>query len=327
MRTEKEILDWLRTRLARQRARGLAVGIGDDAAVLTPRAGWDYVVTTDLFIENVHFRRRWMRPRQVGAKALARSLSDIAAMGAVPRFALLSVAVPRALAARWLKEFFSGAIAVAHKFGVALAGGDLGSAREAVEVDAIAVGEGEHGRALRRSGAKPGDSIFVTGALGAARAGLEVLGHGWRGRRSFAAIVRAHQQPVPRCAVGRYLVRRRIASAAIDTSDGLSTDLHHICEESRVGARVEASRIPLPKDAATIRELLKLDPLSLALDGGEDYELLFTVPRKKAVRVPGRIHGVRVTRIGEITRAPRVILVGTSGRERLLRAGGWDHFR
>lgn len=327
MRSEKEILDWLRARLKRARTRGLALGLGDDAALLRLRPTCQLVVTTDLFLEDVHFRRQWMTAAQAGYKAVARALSDLAAMGAAPRFLFLSVAVPRALGRRWLEQFFRGAVKTARAFRVALAGGDLGSAQHGVVVDVTSVGEVERSRALLRSGARPGDAIFLTGTAGLARAGLEVLRRGLERRSVFAPAVRTHVRPVPRCAVGRYLVRRRLASAAIDTSDGLSTDLNHICEESKVGARIEASRIPLPATAAKIRDLLRLDPFSLALHGGEDYELLFTVPAARVRRLPAKIQGVRVTRIGEITRARRVVLVEVSGRERVLRAGGFDHFR
>lgn len=327
MPNEKEILDRLRTRYGKTGSRGLRVGIGDDAAVLMPRAGWELVVTTDLFLEDAHFRREWMEASAIGSKAVARTLSDIAAMGAVPRFAFLSLAVPGKLSGRWLEEFFRGAVAFARRFGVTLAGGDLASTPDGVVVDAVAIGEVERGRALLRSGASAGDAIFVTGRLGLARLGLEALRRGAQGVKSLRAAVRAHTHPVSRCAIGRYLLRQGLAAAAIDLSDGLSTDLHHIAEESGVGARLDASRIPVPAIPAAVRDKLGLDPLTLALHGGEDYELLFTTPRAKVAWVPKRILGVPLTRIGEITSGRNILLVSPAGRELLLRPLGFDHFR
>lgn len=327
MRSEKEILDWLRARFAHRRARGLVVGIGDDAAVLAPRPGYEYTVTTDLFLEDVHFRHQWMGAREVGYKALACALSDLAAMGATPRFAFLSVAVPRKLKGRWIEDFFLGVGDLARKFDVALAGGDLGRTPDRVVADVVGIGEVERGRALRRSGAKPDDAVFLTGRLGLARAGLEVLLRRGAKRGWLRAAIRAHLKPSPRCSIGRYLVSKAIATAAIDISDGLSTDLNHICEESRVGARIDANKIPLPAISAALRDRLGLDLLTLALEGGEDYELLFTVPRVKADRVAKKILGVPVARIGVITRRREVVLVAPSGREVAMRPLGFDHFR
>jgi thiamine-monophosphate kinase len=165
MPSEKQILDELRARYGKARVRGLRLGIGDDAALLRSRAGCELVVTTDLFLEQVHFRREWTSARNAGSKAAARALSDIAAMGAIPRFVFLSVAVPRRLSGRWLEEFFRGAVALSRRFAVALAGGDLASSPDRVVLDVVGVGEVERGRALLRSGARPGDAIFVLGYL------------------------------------------------------------------------------------------------------------------------------------------------------------------
>lgn len=327
MPSEKQILDELRARYGKARVRGLRLGIGDDAALLRSRAGCELVVTTDLFLEQVHFRREWTSARNAGSKAAARALSDIAAMGAIPRFVFLSLAVPRRLSGRWLEEFFRGALALSRRFAVALAGGDLASSPDRVVLDVVGVGEVERGRALLRSGARPGDAIFVTGTLGLARLGLEFLRRRAIRFAPLRAALRAHLTPSPRCSVGRYLVRRQLATAAIDLSDGLSTDLHHLCEESGVGASIDASRIPIATIPADVRDRFGLDPLNLALHGGEDYELLFTVPRAKASRVPRLILGVSLTRIGEVTRERDVMLVAPSDRNLRLRPLGFDHFR
>lgn len=323
----------------------LILGIGDDAAVFRQGAGRDTVVTADMLVEGVDFRLEagWSSPRDLGHKALAVSLSDVAAMGAQPRFCLLSVGVPRAL---WLggfaEEFYRGVRALAGLYGVRVIGGDTSRTPERVVVDSVVLGEVRRGRALTRAGARAGDQIFVTGSLGGAAAGLRVLESRRAGNRrpgsrqtppassSNVALTRAERglvrrqtRPSPRVEWGELLGERGLATASIDLSDGLSSDLAHVCRESGVGARVEASLLPLDP-------LLKTAPaeeaLALALDGGEDFELLFTVSPRKASRLPREVGGVPVTRVGEVTaERGKVRLIG-DGRARLLRPGGFEHF-
>jgi thiamine-monophosphate kinase len=312
----------------------LLTGIGDDAAVIRPRAGFDTIVTADLLVEGIDFllEPTWTRPRELGHKALAVSLSDVAAMGARPRFCLLSVGLP---AARWqtdfLEEFYAGVRALAARHGVAVIGGDTSRTPERVVIDSVVLGEVKRGRAVLRSGARAGDQIFVTGALGGAAAGLKILegraaGFKTLERRAERRLVERQLKPLPRVEWGALLGGRGLASALIDLSDGLSSDLAHLCRESRVGARVEAALLPLdPLLKST--NATEADALSLALDGGEDFELLFTVRPRDAARLPREVCGVPATRVGEITGARGKIRIIEGGRERVLKPGGFEHFK
>ncbi len=292
------------------RGAGVRVSIGDDCAVLRLPRGHEALVTTDFNLENIHFRRAWHPPGSVGHRCLARGLSDIAAMGGEPIAAFLSLALPRDVQQKWVDQFLRALLRLAGRFGVALAGGDIAQSRGGVLADIVVLGSVPTGKAVLRSGARAGDLIYVTGQLGGAAAVLHRLRAGKRVRtKDFPA----HFYPTPRLEVGRYLREHRLASAMIDISDGLSTDLNHICEESRVGARIAASNIPAADNT----------DLPLALHGGDDYELLFTVPAK--MRVPTNIAGVQITRIGEIVRGRGVRIVQNESEEKLA-PHGWQHF-
>jgi thiamine-monophosphate kinase len=308
---------------------GLRLGIGDDCALLAPRRGEELAVTTDLSIAGRHFRLDWHQPEAVGYRALARGLSDLAAMGARPVAAFLSLGVPRelTLAAKrcsWVQRFLDGFLALAEAHRTPLAGGDLAESPVAV-ADIVLVGAVPRGRALLRSGARPGDQLYVTGALGGAAAGLArlaVVASAARGNppripKKLAAQLAPHLYPQPRIAQGLWLQRRGLASAALDVSDGLSSDLAHLCAESGVAAEVDAALVPIALGAT----------LNQALDGGEDYELLFTAP--VAARLPRSIAGVPVTRIGRIVKArkgrPAITLLTPQGAQPL-EARGWEHF-
>ena len=290
----------------------MPVGIGDDCAVLRPPRGHELLVTTDFSLENVHFRRDWHPAECVGHRCLARGLSDIAAMGGDPRAAFLSLALPADLPQRWADGFLRGLLKLAARCKVPLAGGDVAQSPAGVLADIMVVGSVPRGRAILRSGARPGDALYVTGALGGSAAAIRQMSGG---KKLRAAQSRAHFFPEPRIAVGRRLRQRRLASAAIDLSDGLSTDLSHIAEESGVGAVVYADSMPLAKGVT----------LALALHGGEDYELLFTAAPR--TRLAEEIAGVRVTRIGEVIRGNRVFLCDRNGRREPLLPRGWEHFR
>lgn len=314
----------IRARAGNLRAsRDLVVGMGDDCAVLRPRRGEDLVMTTDLLLENVHFRRKWHPPQSVGHRALARGLSDLAAMGARPVAAYLSMALPAELVGRWLDQFLDGWFCLAAEHDVPLAGGDTSEAPRSgrkpglAMADVVLVGAVPSGRALLRSGALSGDLLYVSGKLGGSAAELRVL----RQRRAQAPApnsraTRSHPQlfPQPRLAVGRKLIERHIATAAIDISDGLSTDLHHLCEASGLGAIVDRDAIPLAPGAT----------LMDAVSGGEDYELLFTTRRKSRLRSVG---GVPVCLIGRMTPKPGIIeLRSHDGSRSLMPPRGWEHF-
>jgi thiamine-monophosphate kinase len=302
---ERELIRRIRA-TAGKTGGALLRGIGDDCALLRPAAGHELLVTTDFSLEGVHFRDDWHPADSAGHRCLARGLSDIAAMGGDPMAVFLSLAAPRDLPQRWLDGFLDGILKLASEFGVPLAGGDTAQSPAGVLADIAVLGSAPRGKALLRSGARRGDSIYVTGALGASAAAVQALKAGKKLRaRSHAA----HFYPAPRIAVGRRL--RGIASAAIDLSDGLSVDLAHICEESEVGAVIQAGSIPVAAGAT----------LEQALHGGEDYELLFT----SKGRVPKSIAGVQVTRIGEIVAKRGVWIEDGEGRGPLT-PGGWEHF-
>lgn len=311
-----------------RRIRGLAaasssqvrLGIGDDCAVLRPVPGTEVVVTTDLSLEGRHFKREWHSGGSAGHRCLARGLSDLAAMGAKPMAAFLSLALPQGLLAtkadrRWVDAFFTGLLALAAHYGVPLAGGDLATAPGAeILADIVLTGTVPRGKALLRCGASVGDGIYVTGSLGGSAAELARLAsHPKRFSRAVFTPTEGethpHLFPDPRIAVGQALLRRRLATAAIDISDGLSTDLTHLCEESRVGAVIEEAALPL---AGTLEE---------ALHGGEDYELLFT----SSGRVPRTIAGVPVCRIGTVKKRGGLQLKQADGKLTPLTPHGWEH--
>lgn len=312
-----------RIRARARRGRGVIRGIGDDCSVLRIPPGHEILVTTDFSLEGVHFRRDWHSPEVVGHRCLTRGLSDIAAMGGEPVAAFLSLALPPRLPQRWVDGFLRGFLKLARKLEVPLAGGDTAQSPAGALADIAVVGSVRRGQAILRSGARPGDGVYVTGALGAGAAALHKMLQS--GRKVREADYPRHFHPVPRLAVGRVLRERRLASSMIDLSDGLSTDLSHICEESSVGAEILVEALP----RALIGKTAKPVDASFALHGGDDYELLFTVPARK--RVPEKIAGVAVTRIGEITRGQKrgqkMLVIGADGRQSTLRPHGWEHFR
>jgi thiamine-monophosphate kinase len=321
---EEQLIERVRRKLP-HRGRSLRVGIGDDAAVLRPNRGLEWVITTDAFLENVHFLRSVYPPRAAGHKAIARATSDIAAMGARPRFFFLTLGLPEACTGAWLDAFLDGMAKAARRYGLVLAGGDT-TRYESVIASLTVLGEIEPERAILRSGAKPGDLICVSGTLGEAQLGLELVTAKMHKSRRWASLLKKHLWPDPRLALGAWLARNRIASSMIDTSDGLSTDLGHICDASGVGARISEEKIPMVQVPLELRDA-GFNPKRMALHGGEDYELLFTVPRRCASRLPRRFGGMPLTVIGEITREKGVFLIGEKGRATPLKPKGWDPFR
>ena len=315
---EKALIRRLRKLVAKGRARLPGIGIGDDCAVVPIPRGHQVLVTTDFSLENIHFKRAWHPPESVGHRCLARGLSDIAAMGGEPLAAFLSLALPRNLPQGWVDRFLRGLLKLAGDFKVELAGGDTAESPGGVLADIVVLGSVPKGRAVLRSGARPGDRIYVTGELGASAATLDLLSHGKKVRRLDYG---RHFYPTPRVAVGRVLREKGLASAMIDLSDGLSTDLHHVCEESGVGAEIEADAIPRASLGKTGRRI----DLRFALHGGEDYELLFTAPKGK--KVPPRIAGVTVRQIGVITRGGKVFLRNKEDVPQELLPLGWEHFK
>jgi thiamine-monophosphate kinase len=287
------------------------------------------VLSCDAFLEGVHFLAKTHPPDSVGYKSLARATSDLAAMGAVPRFFLLTLALPRERTGRWLEELLRGMGRAARSLGMRLIGGDT-TKNVAVAVSITVLGEVAPGQAVTRSGALPGDLIYVSGTLGRAQLGLQLVLAGKGRRESLAAIVRPHLYPRIRVELGSWLARHRIASAMIDISDGLSSDLARLAEASGVGARVRADLIPAAPVAEAISRLLprrRLDPLQMALHGGDDYELLFTVPRRKVKRLRAAPGFSNLTCIGAVAEDRRLLLVNRSGQTRALKPRGWDPFQ
>ena len=314
---ERELIAKIRKQalLKGRRKRGiLSLGIGDDCAILRPRSKQEIVVTTDLSLENVHFRREWHPPESVGHRCLARGLSDLAAMGARPEAAFLSIAIPEELTGAWMERFFNGFMALAERCQVPLAGGDTARAPMVI-VDIVLVGSVPQGKALLRSGARAGDVLYVTGALGGSAAELLALEQKPASFRGTSTAGHPHLYPEPRLAAGRKA--RKLATAAIDVSDGLSTDLAHLCEESRLAAEIDVAALPVDARAT----------LEQALHGGEDYELLFTASPKTSV--PKQLGGVLVHPIGLMKKPGRgsQMILNRNGVRSELVAAGWEHFR
>jgi thiamine-monophosphate kinase len=318
----------------------LHLGIGDDAAIISPGKN-DWVLSCDAFLEGVHFLAKTHPPDSVGYKSLVRATSDLAAMGARPRYFLLTLAIPANRTGAWLDEFLNGMARAARCLKIVLAGGDT-TKGSVVSTSITVVGEIGSGHAVTRSGARPGDVIYVSGTLGRAQLGLELLLHrkikasglhSGRARRSDRALqdlLRSHLYPQIQLALGTWLAKRRMASAMMDISDGLSTDLARLGSASGVGARILAELIPrvaIPAELSKLAGGLKLDPLQMALHGGEDYELLFTVsPRNvKSLRTAPGFSQLKA--IGEVTGGQSIVLIGPRGTQGTLEPQGWDPFR
>lgn len=331
MNGEQKLIERIRRAIPSRKVGGkssrsrLQLGIGDDAALISTSRGMDSVVTCDAFLEGVHFLLDVHSPESVGYKSLARATSDIAAMGATPRYCFLTLALPARRTGKWLDGFLSGISRAARECGVVMAGGDT-SCQPTIAISITVIGEVARDAAVKRSGAKPGDLIYASGTLGAAQLGLQLIRRGLHRQKKWKPLLRRHCFPSIRLALGDFLSSRHLASAMIDLSDGLSSDLSRLCAASRVGARIWSEKIPGIAVPAPLRAR-GFDPLTFALHGGDDYELLFTVPRRLAKKIPTRQIGVRLTRIGEITRKKEIMLVGESGRATLLKSAGWDPFR
>ncbi len=295
---------------------GVKAGIGDDCSILRIPAGRELLVTTDYSLEGVHFRREWHAAEVAGHRCLTRGLSDIAAMGGEPIAAFLSLALPPKLPQRWVDGFMRGLLKLAGESKVELAGGDTAESPGGVLADIVVVGSVPKGKAVLRSGARPGDRIYVTGELGGAAAALDLL---FSKERLDRDLFVRHFWPVARVGIGRSLRQKGIASSMIDISDGLSPDLAHICEQSGVGAEVREDAVPRARIGKAAREV----GLRFALHGGDDYELLFTSSKP----VPRKIAEVKVTEIGRVIRGRKMILLDAKGRRRALRPAGWEHFK
>jgi len=317
---ERRIITEIRRRLGGRRRKDVRLGMGDDAAVV--RSPKNLVITSDLLVEDYDFRKALHPPRLLGRKSLNVNLSDIAAMGGRPLHAVLGLALPRQTDWKWLSEFFRGFREASHRARVVLVGGDFSEARR-IMISVTVTGSAE--TFVPRSRARPGDFIYVSGSLGDAAAGLRLLKSGRRrGKgRAVSPLLKAFLDPAPRLELGSLLARKKLASAMIDVSDGLTIDLTHICEESEVGAEVELCRIPL---SGALRRFSK-NPLPLALNGGEDFELLFTVRPGDVPRLRRLSRRFKITAIGRITAGNRILAVDAAGRKKPLKIRGYEHFK
>jgi len=334
-RSEFDFINSLRQRVASS-SQSLVAGIGDDAAVIRDSPGKDTVISTDLLVEDIDFRRTTTPPYLLGHKALAVSLSDIAAMGARPQWSLVSIGVPEDVwETDFVDRFYDGLLDLANRYGVHLIGGDTSRTNESIVIDSIVAGECSAGMAVMRSGANAGDQIFVTGSLGAGAAGLRLIERGAHlaeqnlgdeDSQKLDHVLLRQLRPEPRVGWGMVLGEERLATSMIDLSDGLSSDLNRLCEASNTGGLIDASLLPIDERVTELCGRRALDPLQLALHGGEDFELLFTVKAENVARLPRRVDGVEITRIGEVTSATEGIRISEGARIWDLKPGGWKHF-
>jgi thiamine-monophosphate kinase len=328
--SERGVIDHIRRRLPAAPA-SLIVAPGDDAAVVVPERGAFQVLTTDAVVEEIHFDRRFSSLSDVGYRAVAVNASDIAAMGGTPTFALLSLLLPPSTSLADVDALLDGILEMASEARIAIAGGNLSRSPGPLVVDVAMTGHVRPRRILRRDGGRPGDGLYVTGTIGAAAAGLEWLKASAAAQRTDAGAmdecVRRHRRPNPRLRVGAMLGRTRAGTACMDLSDGLADAVRQIAEASGTGATIDASLLPLDPAAAAWFTSQGRDPVAAAMTGGDDYELLVAVPRKRGGRLRGvqrQSRGVPLTRIGELTSEPGIVLIRGGQVEPL--PTGFSHF-
>jgi thiamine-monophosphate kinase len=329
-------------KLSFQRSPDTMIGIGDDAAVLKIAPATLLLATTDMMIEGVHFDLAYTDFYSLGWKSAAINLSDIAAMGGKPRFCLTSLAIPAHIPVESVKDYYQGFTALVRAHKTILVGGDTCSSKDGLVISVTVLGEAKKRMAVPRTGAKQGDRIFVTGTLGDSGAGLELLksgvrcqGSGVRGKDlksnirkphpDIAKLIRKHLRPVPRVEWGRQIALSGCASSMIDVSDGLSSDLFHLCEDSGVGAVLLSDALPISRSLLKSADQLRRPPLHYVLSGGEDYELLFTVPLARMKRLEAL--PIPVTEIGMITTGNEMFLMDAAGRKTALQPTGYNHFK
>lgn len=306
-------------------------GIGDDCAVIGPYGGKVLLITTDLLIEDVHFMTGKIAPHELGEKAVAVNLSDIAAMGGTPRHLFVSLAVPYFTGMDLLKSLYDGMKGMCRRYGVNLLGGDTSSSPRGIFINVTVVGEAAEDKVLYRKGAVPGDHICVTGTLGDSALGLKLLqGELSAPEKLRKMFIAAHNRPEPQLKKAGMIARSGLASSMIDISDGLVSDLHHICTAGHVGARIFQERLPLSREMRTLCRAKDIAPYPFVLSGGEDYQLLFTVPERHVDELNSLFTKNRVpvpADIGVITAMEGIICVGPDGSESHVPPKGFDHFR
>ena len=330
--TEDELIEVIR-RLLAEDAPGVSLGLGDDAALVEMGLNLG-ILTADMLVEGVHFERRTVSANDLGYKALTVNVSDVAAMGGSPRYGLVSLGLPQDVDASWVVELYGGLRDAAQEYAMAVVGGDTSSSERLV-VSVAVTGEVARGGAVTRSGARPGDRLVVTGALGASAGGLMLLeapAHDVAQAVSSEwgrSLVDAHLRPVARVGEGQTLAQSG-ATAMMDVSDGLAKDLSRLCEASEVAGAVVLADVPIALSLKELADVLPhIDPLALALEGGEDYELLATLPPGAVAPAASKLadrFGTQLTEIGEIREGRGLIAIESDGTERPLEPRGWDHF-
>lgn len=327
MKSEFELIEAFARRIRRagDSPAGVVVGVGDDAAVVRVGAREDLVVTTDSLVEGIHFERRWLYGSNLGRRLAAVNLSDIAAMGAQPRFALVSFAIPPTTPSSFVEDIERGVVRALARHGARVVGGNITSTRGPLVCDMTLIGACPRGKAWRRN-ARAGDVIVVAGEIGAAAAGVSLLKAG----KKTGSLVNAYVRPVPRLDVARALTGNGTVRGAIDVSDGLSSDLIHLCEAAGVGCEIHAHALPLARGVRAFCRARRFDPVDWALHAGEDYALILAIPRRSIAAACRSIQrtGVHAAIVGRFTRERGAYRIIESGRRsRAFRAGGWDHMR
>ena len=326
MKSEFELIEAL-ARAVRPRARGakgIVVGIGDDAAAVRAPAGADLVVTTDAMVEGRHFERTWLSPRQMGWRLAAANLSDIAAMGARPCWALVSLVLPRSVSGLYAEAIERGAAEHLARYGAVIVGGNVASTDGPLVCDMTLLGTCKRGRVWERR-AQAGDAIVVAGVLGAAAAGVETLKQGKRD----AALIKAYRRPIPRIDIARALASNRNIHGAIDISDGLSSDLIHLCEANNLGCEIDAGALPIPRGVRAFCSARRKNPIEWALHAGEDYALLLSVAPQRAVAICRMIRnsGAPASIIGCFTASRGIYGILDDRGVRAFDSRGWDHLK
>jgi thiamine-monophosphate kinase len=327
---EFELIHRLTSRL-KYRAANSVLSIGDDCAVYPVKSGAYEVISTDALVEDIHFKLTTITPEALGRKALAVSLSDIAAMGGTPKRVLVTLGIPKKISVDFLDKLYSGFDSICNQFQVEIAGGDTVSSPKCFFINVSIIGEANPKRVFSRMGAQPGDSIFVTGALGDSSLGLKLLSKKTKPTKDHKFLIDRHLNPTPRVVEAGILARSKLnVSAMIDISDGLVQDLYHICKASKVGAKIQADKIPQsPEFVRTCKKNLYA-PSPFLLNGGEDYELLFTLPPDGVKNLKRQFlkAKARVTQIGEITQKPKKVYLEKSDGQimALPESEGFNHF-
>jgi thiamine-monophosphate kinase len=314
--------------------KGLIRGIGDDCAVIEKNTRWSWLVTMDTLVESVHFDLRWHSPEKLGRKAIAVNVSDICAMGGKPVLVFLSLGLPKSFDDLWVQRFSEGISSACGDYNCMLAGGDTVRSNEGILISITAIGEVPADQVIYRSGAQIGDTVWVSGALGVAAAGLGMCKSGLKpDTEALRQMVDAHLDPVPRVLLARQLAENGLAHAMMDLSDGLATDLSHLCKQSGASAIIHADRLPISPALNKAASLLGQDPLDMVLRGGEDYELLFTAAGKEALEIQSLAEqsGLSITAVGSIVDGQGVHLVipgtATENMKKIdISYGGFDHF-